>query len=297
MSYIVRVALIASFALAACEPEDPTELASATSELAGGAGSASAHPPRNCASAGSEGASCDDGLYCTVDDTCHAGVCVGEERPCASVVGFCSVASCDEAHDTCVPTPRSAGCVDRCDTTKLKRIYRRGWQHGFEAISKAWDRRHASCDRSDAFVDRVMTRLESALEQQDSEVSAKLQRRCRKAGVVDGSFAALDVVQSLCAETCFLDGDLTGKLTADTYCEMALGADGPLDLAGWIRGPLNTCGLGYEVACDSSFIGESVSYTNAAGESCEAMTQGAYETSWDRSRLESCDYRNRDAGP
>jgi hypothetical protein len=297
MSPIVRVALIASLALAACQPEDPLELESATSEIAATGGAAAAHPPRNCALAGNEGKSCDDGLYCTVDDTCHAGVCVGEERPCASAVGFCSLGTCDEAHDSCVAAPRGGSCVDRCDTVKLKRLYRRGWQHGFEAVSKAWDRRHGNCDRSDDFVNQVSTRLEDALAEQDDEASIKLQRRCRKAGVMDGSFAALDVVQSFCDQTCFLDGDFTGKLSAEAYCEMALGADGPLDLAGWIRGPLNTCGLSYEVACDSSFIGESLSYTNAAGASCETMTVGAYESSWDESRLESCDYRNRDAGP
>ena len=295
MSPIVRVALIASLALAACEPEDPMELESATSELATADVSAAAHPPRNCAVAGNEGLSCDDGLYCTVEDTCHAGVCVGEERPCASAVGFCSLGTCDEAHDSCVPTPRSASCVDRCDTVKLKRIYRRGWQRGFEAVSKAWDRRHGNCDRSDAFVNRVSTRLENALAEQDSEASIKVQKRCRKAGVMDGSFAALDVVQSLCDQTCFLDGDFTGKLAAEGYCEMAL-ADGPLDLAGWSRGPLNTCGLNYEVACDSTFIGESLDYSNANGAPCQAATVGAYETSWNNSRDESCDYRNRDAG-
>jgi hypothetical protein len=291
MSFIARIAVIALVALAACEPEDPAEMAFATAEVA-----ASPHP-HNCAAAGSEGASCDDGLYCTVDDTCHAGVCVGAERPCESAVGFCSLASCDEAHDACVAVPRGATCTDRCDTVKLKRFYRKGWQKGFEAVSRAWNRhRQGGCDRSDAFVDQISTRLESALGEPDSEANAKLQRRCRKAGVIDGSFAALDVVQSLCDQTCFLDGDLTGKLSAEAYCEMAMGADGPLDVADWMRGPLNTCGLNYEIACDSSFIGESVSYPSGSG-SCEAVTEGAYESSWDRSRLESCDYRNRDAQP
>jgi hypothetical protein len=289
MSPIVRVALIVSFALAACEPQDPAELASTSAEVA---------PPRNCAAANAEGKNCDDGLYCTVDDTCHAGACVGQERPCVNAVGFCAAATCDEAHDTCVAEPIGASCVDRCDTVKLKKFYRKGWQRGFESISKEWDRRRSnSCDRSDAFVDGVTARLEEALGQQDSEATNQQHKRCRQAGIVDGSFAALGAIQSFCDTTCFLDGDLTGKMAAEAYCEMALAADGPLDLSGWIRGPLDTCGLNYEVACDSSFVGESFEYRNAAGAQCESRTLPPYEESWDDSRLESCDYRNRDVGP
>jgi hypothetical protein len=293
VSVVLFVAL-ATTAGAACDAEDlpVDDLAQAVATPA--PGHAAGH---NCAAANAEGKSCDDGLFCTVDDTCHSGVCVGTERPCANVVGFCDVATCDEAHDTCVATPRPGGaCVDRCDTTKLKKFYRKGWQKGFEAVSKAWDRRHGNCDRTEAFVDRISAGLEDALAAQDSEATQKAHRRCRKAGAVDGAFAALDVIQSFCDQTCFLDGDFTGKLAAESYCEMAIGADGPLDVVDWLRGPLNMCGLNYEIACDSSFVGTSVDYSSSSG-SCAPLTEGAYEAAWDASRLVSCDYRNHDAAP
>jgi hypothetical protein len=243
----------------------------------------------NCSSPHSEGKSCNDGLFCTVEDRCAGGVCIGEERPCNDVVGFCSVGTCDEVHDTCVAEPREDDCTDLCDTNKLKKFYRKGWKQGFQVVSKIWDRRAENCASIDDFVDQVFTRLETAHRFNDNEANEKAHRRCRKAGVLDGAYAALDDIQNLCDQVCFLDGDLVGRLSAATYCEMAIGADGPLDVASWIRGPIGTCGFSYEVACDGSFIGASLDYVNDAG-ACAPMTEGAYATPWDNTRDRSCDF-------
>lgn len=51
-----------------------------------------------------EGMSCDDGLYCTVGDTCQKGYCVGDPRVCPTG-GECIKGTCDEAAHTCVTTP------------------------------------------------------------------------------------------------------------------------------------------------------------------------------------------------
>ncbi len=73
-------------------------------------------------SAPREGAACDDGLFCTVTDVCHAGTCGGSQRDCADA-SPCTVDTCDETGDQCVHTPVNAGdpdgdgvpsCVDNC---------------------------------------------------------------------------------------------------------------------------------------------------------------------------------------
>lgn len=58
-----------------------------------------------------EGASCDDGLFCTAVDTCEAGVCSGAARSCDDAV-VCTVDSCDEDGDACVNTASNGNCDD-----------------------------------------------------------------------------------------------------------------------------------------------------------------------------------------
>ena len=55
--------------------------------------------------------SCDDGLFCTVDDQCAAGVCLGDPNPCDDAVG-CTDDSCDEVGDACVNQTNDANCDD-----------------------------------------------------------------------------------------------------------------------------------------------------------------------------------------
>ncbi len=58
---------------------------------------------------------CDDGLYCTLDDSCVAGRCEGgSPRPCADV-SFCRAGACDEDADACTsgsPIREGEGCDD-----------------------------------------------------------------------------------------------------------------------------------------------------------------------------------------
>lgn len=55
------------------------------------------------------GTTCDDGLFCTVQDSCQAGACVGNLRNCQSVADACNNGACSESQDSCVPVPRSDG--------------------------------------------------------------------------------------------------------------------------------------------------------------------------------------------
>ena len=64
----------------------------------------------DCAAPGSpDGALCDDGDECTVDDTCSGGTCVGgRPRDCSSVVGECLTGRCVTGMG-CVPEPSPDG--------------------------------------------------------------------------------------------------------------------------------------------------------------------------------------------
>jgi hypothetical protein len=51
-----------------------------------------------------EGTSCDDGKFCTVNDKCSGGFCVGDPNPCPSGAQ-CVKGTCDEASHSCVMAP------------------------------------------------------------------------------------------------------------------------------------------------------------------------------------------------
>jgi hypothetical protein len=60
---------------------------------------------------------CDDGAWCTINDTCLGGVCKGTPRNCAIILSappVCQQAVCDENNDQCVygPSASTALCDD-----------------------------------------------------------------------------------------------------------------------------------------------------------------------------------------
>jgi hypothetical protein len=56
------------------------------------------------------GASCSDGAFCTVNDTCNeSGQCVGQPRACGSG-GGCQASTCNEYNDTCETNVSAGGC-------------------------------------------------------------------------------------------------------------------------------------------------------------------------------------------
>jgi hypothetical protein len=58
-----------------------------------------------------DGASCDDGLYCTENDTCQAGTCVGGTMRNCPTMGFCDMGVCDEASKSCKDMPANDGSM------------------------------------------------------------------------------------------------------------------------------------------------------------------------------------------
>ena len=68
-----------------------------------------------------EGTECNDGLFCTVGDTCSSdGVCAGGPIDCAGADDTCLIGTCDDAADACVPVPAPDGTLcddgDACTT-------------------------------------------------------------------------------------------------------------------------------------------------------------------------------------
>ena len=51
-----------------------------------------------------DGFGCDDGLYCTVNNQCLGGTCVGDERTCDDGI-FCTFDFCEEEYDDCINDP------------------------------------------------------------------------------------------------------------------------------------------------------------------------------------------------
>lgn len=68
----------------------------------------------------SDGAACDDGLYCTTEDTCTAGTCSGEARDCSGIDETCRVGTCSEAIGQCVLEAQTGEpCDDGVPCTEL----------------------------------------------------------------------------------------------------------------------------------------------------------------------------------
>ncbi len=64
-----------------------------------------------------EGETCDDGLFCTLGETCSSGSCGGgSDNACSDGVD-CTVDSCDELTDGCVHDPNDSLCNDENDCT------------------------------------------------------------------------------------------------------------------------------------------------------------------------------------
>jgi hypothetical protein len=57
------------------------------------------------------GTICNDGLFCTVGDSCQNGICVGTPRDCSDGIG-CTNDSCDETVDACVHHANDSKCDD-----------------------------------------------------------------------------------------------------------------------------------------------------------------------------------------
>lgn len=74
-------------------------------------------PDRNpSAWSNADGTTCDDGAFCTVDDACQGGSCVGIARDCDDGVACNGTSQCDEQSDRCTDGGNQCGNNALCDT-------------------------------------------------------------------------------------------------------------------------------------------------------------------------------------
>src|SRR5688572_4681425 len=75
------------------------------------------HPDRNPRDwSPRDGVACDDGLYCTVDDVCTAGVCDGSPRVCEDGVACNGSSACNEMTRGCSRDVNACPDDSLCDT-------------------------------------------------------------------------------------------------------------------------------------------------------------------------------------
>jgi hypothetical protein len=73
-------------------------------------------PNRNGAGwSANDGAACDDGFFCTVDDVCTGGVCSGAQRQCDDGVVCNGVSVCVEAESACSADQNQCDGFELCD--------------------------------------------------------------------------------------------------------------------------------------------------------------------------------------
>ncbi len=66
-------------------------------------------PQAYCSHTPKSGNTCDDGLFCTLNDTCTDGACNGEAKDCSDGIA-CTVDNCNEVNDECTHTPQDSLC-------------------------------------------------------------------------------------------------------------------------------------------------------------------------------------------
>jgi len=73
-------------------------------------------PTRDAAGwSNNDGAACDDGLFCSIDDTCSGRSCSGAERVCEDGVACNGVSICIEDEDSCSAGENQCGDLQLCD--------------------------------------------------------------------------------------------------------------------------------------------------------------------------------------
>jgi hypothetical protein len=141
----------------------------------------------------------------------------------------------------------------------------------------------------EAVADRIVQAMLS-FENRADVLQSGPHRRCLVAGLIDGGHDALDAIQATCSETCFLNGEFVGTVSAQRYCEAAISTDGDVQAEAWTRQPVNLCGFDFESSCDATFWGVSTSYQNDQGQ-CLPYTYNEFFQTWDNTRLRACDYQ------
>jgi hypothetical protein len=171
-----------------------------------------------------------------------------------------------------------------CQATRDQRAYATGQRSGASLIRQAW-RSVNDCDRVEQFEDLVMNTVD-AYAPGPAPTNYSL---CRYSGVIDGILNELDNTFIGCSDACLLEGQFAGELSAVAYCELSIALDGLATADAFLRGPVQVCGLNFEVGCDSEFLGVCTNYQNDEG-SCLPYTEDTFFAVFDQARTNQCAY-------
>lgn len=87
-----------------------------------------------------DGISCDDGIYCTIDDQCNIGICHGRSRDCGDEIG-CTDDFCDEENDKCQNNPDDDHCnefdilgISTCNNIPDDNIFTWDFRLAFDSV-------------------------------------------------------------------------------------------------------------------------------------------------------------------
>lgn len=149
----------------------------------------------------------------------------------------------------------------------------------------AWNAISNDCDRLEYFQDIVtdnVSRLTLRAGASDYVI-------CRYTGTVDGVYDELYALEDQCIAQCMMEGAQIGEMAGEVYCELSLALGGLERADYFIRGPVSTCGFGFETSCDFTFIRTTENYRNSLGR-CRPFTRGEFEPVWNETRNNQCMY-------
>lgn len=209
--------------------------------------------------------------------------CILKTTASATLLGIFAMGGVAHAEPPVVAPPVAAPAPPPFCTSNIdSRQFASGFVLGQRIVQQAVAR-VADCDQIDLVTNIVLDNVSRLiLPPNPSNAIA-----CRFTGTIDGVLLELDNQNLICADECTADGEFFGKLTSDAYCALSVALDGLVSPNPFERNFVNSCGFNYEVACDSAYISNSLSYE---GGICVEYTEGVFESVWDQSRFNSCAY-------
>lgn len=192
----------------------------------------------------------------------------------AMIYSFSGIASADDE----VP--------DSCNGSIEKQAYNSGFLSGSSIVEMAWLKLD-QCDLVERFETIVLNILASMAIPEGSSTYVA----CRYAGFANGVMAEVDKVYQYCQGLCYYEGEIIGQMVAETYCMLSLALGGLATADDFIRAPVQICGFHFELACDVTYLFETITYVHPITYGiCEPYTHGDYWVVWDQVRNNQCAY-------
>jgi hypothetical protein len=171
-----------------------------------------------------------------------------------------------------------------CQGARESRAFNAGTVSGHSLVRQAWANVN-DCDQIETF-ETIITDDLSGYQVPPGSSSYTI---CRFTGIVAGMLDELDAQFQNCQDQCLAEGETAGNISAIAYCQLSI-ALGGLATADWfLRGPVQVCGLNFQVGCDSSFVGDTENYSNSHG-ACLPYTQNPFTAVWTQARNNQCAY-------